>query len=263
MPDEEEKQEHNADDEAFYEKATSAFGQLFERAKARNKLEFAFSLSPEFRGAQGPGWSAADETRRALKEYEDFIRSDFTPGTFRVRVALSFYSHLAEASGYYEVPKNMMRVAEGQRWHMWPFLHFVRQHQMSGARIAPNSNKVFQDLMGHAETLGLSALAEVFRDVFEPDLRNAYAHADYVIWQDGLRLPKRNGGYPRRIRWDEFERLLNRGLRFFHILLGTISDHIRSYETPRVLRCRLGDEGPERDWTIRYESGTGAFSITG
>ena len=45
-----------------------------------------------------------------------------------------------------------------------------------------------KDLIGHASDLGLSELAEVLRDAFDPDVRNAVAHADYIIWSDGLRL---------------------------------------------------------------------------
>ena len=33
----------------FYEKAKKSFQHLFELAKAKNELHFAFSLSPEFR----------------------------------------------------------------------------------------------------------------------------------------------------------------------------------------------------------------------
>jgi hypothetical protein len=63
-----------------------------------------------------------------------------------------------------------------------------------------------KDLIGHASDLRLSELAEVLRDAFDPDVRNAVAHADYIIWSDGLRLRRPNGGRPRVIPWDEFYR---------------------------------------------------------
>jgi hypothetical protein len=49
-----------------------------------------------------------------------------------MRVALAFYCHLSEASGYYEVPKNMLRVAGGARYVMWPFNDLVREHRHTG-----------------------------------------------------------------------------------------------------------------------------------
>jgi hypothetical protein len=198
----------------FFEKIERAFRDLFERAKRRHELHFAFSLNPEFRGEQGPGWSTADDAHRAFDEYLTFIeQGEFT--SLKARVALAFYCHLAEASGYYEIPKNMLRVVGGQPYNLWPFQDLVEPHRKTGAIIAPNANKVLRDLAGHAATLGLSELAEVFRDAFDPEIRNAYAHADYVIRKDGLRLRKRNGGFPRTVPWSEFKRVLIAGSTFF------------------------------------------------
>ena len=104
-----------------------------------------------------------------------------------------FYCHLAEASGFYEIPKNMLRVAEGELYNLWPFQAMVERHRQTGAIIAPNSNKTLKDLAGHAQTLGLHELAEVFRDAFNANLRNGYAHADCIIWNDGTHLRKRKG----------------------------------------------------------------------
>jgi hypothetical protein len=90
----------------------------------------------------------------------------------------------------------MLRIVEGQPYSMWPFQKLVEKHGKTGAVIAPNANKVLRDLAGHSASLGLSELAEVFRDAFESDIRNAYAHADYVIWKDGLRLRKAQWRFP-------------------------------------------------------------------
>ena len=90
--------------EAFFEKLERTLRDLFDRARARNELHFALSLNPEFRGEQGPGWSTADDAHRAFDEYLAFLREgEFT--SLKARVALAFYCHLAEASGYYEIPK--------------------------------------------------------------------------------------------------------------------------------------------------------------
>ena len=42
-------------------------------------------------------------------------------------------------------------------------------------------------------------IGEAIRDAFDPDVRNAVAHADYIVWVTGLRLRKRNGGMIREI----------------------------------------------------------------
>ena len=242
----------------FFEKVEKSFRDLFDSARHRNELHFAMALMPEMRGMQDAGWNTAEEAHRAFDEYTEFIET--AKGPIRFRIALAFYCHAAEASGFYEVPKNMLRIAGGEGHVLWPFMHLVDGHRLTGDRIAPNANKVLKDLVGHAETLGLHGLAEVFRDAFDSDIRNGYAHADYVIWDDGLRLRKRNGGHPRKIPWDEFGAIFDRGINVFNILRQLVSEYIDSYREPRTIRARLNNE-PEGDWTI-YSEANGAFGIT-
>jgi len=214
---------------------------------------------PEMRGAQDAGWNTAHESQKTFDDYLAFINK-IEDAPMRVRVALSFYSHISEASGFYEIPKNMLRIADGLPHVLWPFKDLVVAHKQTGDMVAPNANKVLKDLAGHAKALGLDELAEVFRDAFDPDVRNGYAHADYVIWQDGLRLPKRNGGVARKIPWDEFDTIFNRGTNFFHILRQLVSEYILSYHPPKTVMARLSDE-PAMEWTIYYDPAVPAFGV--
>jgi len=249
------------DNDAFYEKAERSFRELFEAARKRDELQSAFSLNPEFRGLQRPGWSTAAESSKAFDEYVEFIgEGDLT--RLKARVALAFYCHLAEAAGLYEVPKNMLRVADGEPYNLWPFSHLVKQHALTGKTIAPNSNKVLRDLAGHAQTSGFVELAEVFRDAFDGDLRNGYSHADYVVWDDGIRLPMRNGGNPRIVAWSEFHELFHRGVNFYIILRNVIAEFVGSYCPEKQIRGRLDDES-ERTWTIRFDPTVRTLSISG
>ena len=250
-----------AENERFSEKVERAFRDLFDRARAANEIHFAFSLNPEFRGEQDAGWSTADDAHAAFTEYLAFLaKGEFT--SLKARVALSFYCHLAEPSGYYEIPKNMLRVVEGQAYNLWPFQDLVEKHSKTGAVIAPNANKVLRDLAGHAENLGLSELAEVFRDAFDPDIRNAYAHADYIVWKDGLRLRKRNGGSPRKLSWAEFQARFDRGINVFHLLQELVNEYVASYNPARQFRGRMAANEPELLWTIHFDPETRTFGIS-
>jgi len=245
----------------FYKKTELAFQKLFDSAKAKNELHFAWSLNTEFRGLRDAGWNTAMEAQIAFKEYLEYMKAT-SDSPFKARVALGFYCHLAEASGLYEVPKNMLRVAEGERYNLWPFQKLVEKHKATGALIAPNANKVLRDLAGHAKTLGFVDLAEVFRDAFDGDVRNGYAHADYVIWVDGIRLPKRNGGQPRKVTWPEFSGFLERAINFFNLQIETIAAYRSLYNPAKQIRGQMCDE-PESVWTIHADPEQKIFSISG
>ena len=210
---------------------------------------------------QDPGWSTADDAQVAFRDYLEFLQEG-KPTSLKVRVALGFYCHLAEASGFYEIPKNMMRIVDGELYNIVPFRELVEKHQHTGNMIAPNANKILRNLAGHAETIGFHELAEVFRDAFDPDLRNGYAHADYIVWEDGIRLRKRNGGNPRVVSYAEFQARFDRGIKFFRILKQIVDQNIGSYNPPRVIRGQLADESVG-NWTIHFDPEQKTFSITG
>jgi len=245
--------------DAFYEKTEKAFHDLFDAARCKHELHFAMALMPELRGAQAAGWNTAAETLQAFREYLEFLEGQ-EKSRMKCRIALSFYCHIAEASGFYEVPKNMLRIAGGQSHLLWPFNDLVT-HKKTGDCIAPNANRILKNLAGHAKDLGFDELADVFRDAFDPDVRNGYAHADYIVWNDGLRLPKRNGGQFRRIAWEEFDTIFKRGVNFFHILRRVRNEYVRSYDPPKTIRSRLQDHEPLRDFIIYYEPKSDAFGV--
>ena len=95
------------------------------------------------------------------------------------------------------MPKNMLLVSGGESYSIYLFQHLISKHQERGDVIAPNANKVMKDLLGHAQTLGFEDLCAIILEAFDPELRNGYAHADYIIWNNDIRLSKRNGGNPR------------------------------------------------------------------
>ena len=155
-----------------------------------------------------------------------------------------------------------MRVAGGEEHRLWPFLELNKKHSQTGEVVTPNANRVFNDLIGHAETLGMHELSEVLRDAFDPDIRNGYAHADYIIWGDGLRLRRQAGGFPKIIKWDEFDQKLLRAINFYHLIRELIKESISSYCPAKEVVGSFGKGQPAFQWRIAFDKSTGAFSIS-
>lgn len=72
-----------------------------------------------------------------------------------------------------------------------------------------------------------------FREAFDPDLRNAIAHADYILAADGVRIRKRNGGQPRVISWNEFDALFCKGANLFSFIRQYVDQYVKSYDRLR------------------------------
>ena len=248
--------------EAFYEKAKKALNVLFEKAKSANEVHFAMALMPEMRGCQDEGWSTAQDAQHAYNEYFDLIEKLPNGSAIKIRVMLAFYNHLAEGSGFYEIPKKLLLTAGGNGNNMYPFQRLVSRHKRTGNIIAPNANKIMADMIGHAAELEMNDLTEVIRDAFDPDIRNAVAHADYIIWNDGLRLRRRNGGHSRLIPWDEFTNIMERGINFFGMIRDMTIQYVHSYNPPKTIRGKMDLNQPEFTFTIKYDPETGGFGFS-
>lgn|GEM_PF-717918 len=234
----------------FFQKAERAFKGLFEAAKARNELHCAFAVMPEERGIQTSGWSSAAETFLAFNDYLEFL--DASPDSrFKLRVMLSFYCHLSEASGFYEVPKKLLMVYEGDPYFSSAFHSIVEENRRTGNAMVPNASKVFRDLVGHAKRLGFDELADVFKEAFDPVLRNAYAHANYILRPNEIRIKDKATNRIRIISINEFNLLFNKGLQFFHALRSVLKEYMMSYVPAKMIVGKVHNE-PETPCKIEY-----------
>ncbi|MBS4047906.1 MAG: hypothetical protein KG075_16300 [Alphaproteobacteria bacterium] len=245
---------------AFERQCLTALNELFEAARSQEELQFAMALSPEFRGAQEGGWSTAVEATKAFDEYLDLI-SKIPPSPIRVRVALSFYSYLSECAGLYEVPMNMMRITSKQNYAPVPFHGLITKFDQRGVAIAPNANKVMRAMLGHAEELNFIGIKNILLDAFDSDLRNGYAHADYVVRPEGIRLPRRNGGPGILVKYDDFEVKFNKAIRLFQVLRELISSSAKTYVNPKVVTGRMNDQAPPVVSTISFDEKTEVLRI--
>ena len=123
------------------------------------------------------------------------------------------YCQLAEAGGAYEALKNIMGVFALKPYLLWPFKDLVRVKKSPDRVIGPNANATFRDLANTAREIGFVRLSELLELAFRDDVRNGVSHADYVIWNDGLRLPMRNGGYGARLSFRELDEAITNGRR--------------------------------------------------
>lgn len=257
-------EQYKLETEQFIEKAKVALSKLFAKACLTDELHFVLSLNPELRGAQDPGWCTAQEAYNSFEQYMQFLKQ-YESSPIKTRIALSFYCHLAEAAGFYEVLKNLLSLIGGYQYSLWPFQDIVKTVKKGGQckSIPPNVSKVFKKLTTCANAFGHEDLGVIFQEAFDGEIRHAYAHADYILWIDGIRLRKRNGGQPRIVSYEEFAAHLNRAINFFCIICNLIEEHKLTYKDGKRIKGKLSENDPQEWWIIHYDKETGAFSIKG
>jgi hypothetical protein len=235
--------------------------QLFGFARARDEVDFAFSLGAEFRGSQDAGWNTAEEATAAFQEGMEILKGR-NQDRAATRNLLYRYLCVAEASGLYETIGNQLSILESGVYNLTPFSNIVERHKPTGKIRAPNANRIFRELAERAERVGLRRLAVALAEVFDDDLRNAVAHADFVIWQDGLRLRKRNGGSPYVIGWKDLSYIIRRGFCFVDLLLQFTRNSLLQYSDGYQVVGRGSANKIPFLYLLKYEETTGAFSIS-
>lgn len=246
---------------AFVNETARQIGLLFKFVRQMSELDFAGSLSGEFRGAQDAGWSTTITAEQVYAELSGRLAAGPVESIADMRVILLLYSQLSEAGGVYESLKNMMGIVEGAPYNLWPFQDLVRVKQNPKRVVGPNANATFRDLATHARKIGMIGLSSALENVFRDDVRNGMYHSDYILWNDGLRLRRRNGGYATRIEYSEVFDLVGIGLAFFETLKMLRTSAVQSFDPPREIIGRFS-ANPPMPHTVGFDSETRSFSIS-
>ncbi|ROM16899.1 hypothetical protein BK643_13970 [Pseudomonas protegens] len=233
---------------------------LFAYVRKINEIDTAAGLFGEFRGMQDAGWSTVATAHEVFHELK-VLGSKGEPLTrAELRQVLCLYAHLAEAGGVYEGLLNTMRIAQLKPYNLWPFQDLVRVRKEPRAVIGPNANKMFRRLAEVATEIGMTGLARLLEITFRDDIRNAVAHADYILAQEGLRVRRRNGGNPILVSNAEIEVAFQIAMFFFELLQVFQQKTAESFRPARTIIGRFSDN-PPMPWKVGLTE-DGRFSIS-
>jgi hypothetical protein len=197
---------------------------------------------------EDPGWDPLGETHTIIEDMLGLIQGPLREHT-RVRLALLTYCHLIEVDAIYNILKNMLRVIEGERYSIEPFWGRYRSKSKKKEKsrlegvIPPSAKIVVTDLREHARRLGEDDLADVIEQMFDDEVRNAFFHSDYILYQDEFRSweAKFQTGnvISSSMKIDRLADLINRGLGFYKAFMTCYKQHIRSYTKPKQVTGRI------------------------
>lgn len=246
--------------QAYLRELNTQLTYLFAYVRKINEIDTAAGLSGEFRGMQDAGWSTVATAHEVFHELK-VLGSKGEPLTrAELRQVLCLYAHLAEAGGVYEGLLNTMRIAQLKPYNLWPFQDLVRVRKEPRAVIGPNANRMFRRLAEVATEIGMIGLARLLEITFRDDIRNAIAHADYILAQEGLRVRRRNGGNPILVSNAEIEVAFQIAMFFFELLQAFQQKTAESFRPARTIIGRFSDN-PPMPWRIELTE-DGRFSIS-
>ncbi|MCX7124157.1 MAG: hypothetical protein NTU49_00095 [Gammaproteobacteria bacterium] len=117
-----------------------------------------------------------------------------------------------------------------------------------------------KSIVGCAQNFEFRSLSSIFQEAFDPDIRNAFAHADYVLLEKKMVIHNKCGK-EKVIPLSELNILLNKGILFYKCLLDTVDEYVLSYSKMTVVEGKLKDE-PTAKWQIHYDENNQSLSVS-
>ncbi|KAA0228238.1 hypothetical protein FCG40_03115 [Fimbriimonadia bacterium ATM] len=158
--------------------------ELFEKARAKDEFEFGCTLL-RIRGCQDAGWDPLIESDHLIHQTVAFLNSPIDE-LFRRRLMLFLYCHLCEMDEMYRIVANMIRVCQGERYHM--------DAVNTGGKLPKGWDRTY-DCMGDAlrvsrlaRDAGFDAVGDIFESALIRPVRNGFFHSQYTLFDDEFRL---------------------------------------------------------------------------
>lgn len=167
-------------------------------------------------GTEDHGWDPYEESRAMLEDINGFFSvllpaEHFNnPERTHWRLGLILYSHIVEMDAPYEVIANLLRFKLGKGYSPNPFFQFLTDPEKKRIHkkgiLTVRKIEIIKKLSDESN----SGLAGIFDEFYSNKLRNAIAHADFILTEEDFRcrgdISGMNGF---RLSYEELDQNLN------------------------------------------------------
>ncbi len=218
-------------------------------------------------GMSGPGWDPFDESLRAFSDYNVLLKAAEKEGdkTRHMRLKLLYYCHLVEVSAPLDLIYNLLRIKSGQKYHIKPFHNLYKTRKNRTHKIPPVVNEKIRELHRMASDEGDKELIDLFKTIYNDEIRNSFFHSDYCLTNAQYRWTE--SGPANSMNLDRLDFLIESAIAYykaiFHIWdqaryqLGSNKKYwqMHNYETLELLR---NPKGMLTGFSMHFSNGTKA-----
>lgn len=220
----------------FEQKAKDSIEALFDAAKKKDEFAYIFSLLGFNSGMEDRGWQPIAETFMLMRDFVGIANAPFSTHT-KVRLLLLCYTQLTEASYIYHVIYNMLvSIADENPPVLFSFLDLYQRGT------PPSVKSKVKLICNKARVLNFPRVKELLEDTFDSEIRNAVSHADYILFQNELRL-KHKGSEIRKINLEDVFSLVQKTIILYEVFFLVSDVHRKSYKDGYVIENRVGKNG--------------------
>jgi hypothetical protein len=148
-------------------------------------------------GMRDTGWDSYYESLAFLEDLKNLqsmplpVEKFPKPESTIARLALISYCHITEMNLPYELLANLLRLKIGKKYSTEPLGHLAtpifRKKVLKRIRPASPEKKI-EEIEKLSIDAALPDVGRALRQIYDPVIRNAFYHSDYVLHDDGMRL---------------------------------------------------------------------------
>jgi hypothetical protein len=181
------------------------------------------------------GWQPINETHAITEDLLGLINGPLHD-LAKARMALLLYCHITEANFIYHCIYNMLLTVEGQPPKVFSFLDKYKNG------IPPSVSAKLAEIKVRATAHNFKGINDVFDEIIRPDIRNAFFHSDYILFNDELRLKHRGSQYA-RIPLQEIFELVQKTMDFFNGFMALLTESRSSFPAGYRITGRKASNG--------------------
>jgi hypothetical protein len=220
----------------FQELVNTELGRLFQAARARDELAFLFAILGINSGMEEAGWQPIGETQAFVQDLLGLINGPLHQHA-KVRVALLLYCHIVEANFINHCLYNLLLTVEGQQPpKVFSFLDKYRNG------VPPSVSAKIDEIKAKAIAQQFLDINAIFDQIVRPEIRDAFFHSDYILFENELRLRYRGSQYA-RIRLPEVMELVQKTTDWFNLFMGLVAASRRSFPKGHRITGRKSPSG--------------------
>lgn len=223
-----------------FEYSPEALSSLFQSAKEKDEFEFVCTLL-RVRGMESVGWDTLEESRILIMQLLSIIEAPIE-NTFRKRMLLLLYCHILEMNDLYNIIANLLRIAAGERYSMTPFYHKLYKDNEPCKNLEDKIKRIIEI----CKTTGNTYIGDLFSFILCKQVRNAFFHSDYTIYENEFRIINGpgiciNGKTTSMISFENW--LIPKievTINFVLQLLNLLGKYRMSYKEEKIIESRMG-----------------------
>ena len=218
----------------------SILNELFKDAQQKDEFEFCCTLL-RLKGLESAGWDSLEESLQLINQVLSLINAPIDNG-FKIRMSLMLYCHITEMNDFYKIVANLLWVLLGERYTMEPFFHKLYE---DGQTVSYPEGKV-RRIKELAIKANKPEIGNLYDFLLIKQVRNAFFHSDYTLFEDTFRIVKGQGinidgiitsEIPLEWLIRRIEVAINTALQLINLLLG----YRKSYKNEKIVRGRMQD----------------------